>query len=120
MFAFPYPLDLSLMSYSEFMPNTTSSFSSVDLIVPCSICIAVDNGFGASRWREAVMKEEHLKSKMPIRLRLHTQKEHGLKARQGDAEKVREHGKKLLCPFLHTRKIKDSSSEVILKFCFVC
>ena len=76
------------------------------------MCIAEENGFGESRWREANMSEKHLKTKMPTRLRLHTQTKHGLKARQGEAEKVRDYGKQLLCPFLHTRQKKDSSSEV--------
>ena len=88
-------------------------FASVDVVIPCAKCIAVDNGLPGERWREAVMNGKHLQTHMQCRLRQHISREHGLKAREKEAIKLRQFGKQLLCPFLHTRERKESTSEVL-------
>lgn len=92
--------------------------TSVDVVLPCPACIAIDNGLSVEEWREARMNSDHLKTKMQCRLRQHLSRVHGLKARDKEAVKLREFGKELLCPFLHTRE-KESSSEVLFKLILV-
>ena len=57
------------------------------------------------------MKKEHLQTKMQARFRQHVSRVHGMKARDKDAAKLRDFGKQLICPFLHTRERSASSSS---------
>ena len=84
----------------------------VDIVLPCARCLAIANGLPSDRWGEAVMEAKHLNSQMQTRLRQHLARKHGLKTRDVDAKKIRELGKQLLCPILHSKKHNDLSAEV--------
>ena len=91
--------------------------SSVDLVLPCVVCITLDNGKEPEKWREAVMQENHLRTKMTTRLRQHMSRSHKLNDLLEDSDLMRNFAKDLLCPFLHTRQRAESSSEVLCGDC---
>ena len=86
------PLNYSVMNF------LTSSLS--DVLIPCAICLVESVGKRPDQWRQAVMKEAHLKT-LQHRFRQHMQRKHGLGTRHEQGFAIRELGKRLLCSCLH-------------------
>ena len=99
-------------------------FFSGDLVLPCCICLAVDDDLSHSDWRKSTMHKEQLQSHMLnryeflcklitfphdwtsllldcSRLRQHLARKHDMLSRNPEVECMRDYAKTLLCPLLH-------------------
>jgi len=83
-----------------------------DVLIPCAICLVESVGKRPDQWRQAVMKEAHLKT-LQHRFRQHMQRKHGLGTRHEQGFAIRELGKRLLCSCLHATEPAsgDSAAE---------